>query len=184
MRWVVGGVVSILVLMAFASMRNPIHRCVRSREWECRTNLRVIAMVQQVARVEQGTYRLRPADLEFEPEFGSRALLLLGSEGRLNDRSTRLDTCDDTVGFAPDKFRYPSLSADELLAALDPKLRAEVGVRGDCRTGDCGFTALCVQNIDADPTVDVWTVSSDETTNVDGDRVPPLQPAQRVRDRD
>lgn len=51
-----------------------------------------------------------------------------------------------------------------------------VGVSGD------GFLAACVGNIDNDPTVDVWTVSSEDRSEPDGRTLPAGTPRNVVND--
>jgi type IV pilus assembly protein PilA len=51
-----------------------------------------------------------------------------------------------------------------------------IGVQGS------DFTAACIGNIDNDPTLDVWTISSAERTDASGGTVPPGTPLNEVND--
>lgn len=155
-----------------------------SPEYECKVHLRAIAAAQQSMRDETGVYETQVSRLGFEIERGNRALLLLDRKGPIRERRGVPDPTDGAIGFGPDSSRRPELTTASLLLGLDPKLRAEAGLRGDCRTGSCGFTAICVLNLDSDPDVAVWTISTDETIDLDGKRIPPLDLALRMRDRD
>ena len=49
-------------------------------------------------------------------------------------------------------------SLEDLLLKLPPELRAATGLEGTCP--DCNVTIACVANLDDDPDVDVWTIST------------------------
>ncbi len=60
---------------------------------------------------------------------------------------------------------------DEKLSTL---LRPQLGLQGECPA--CQLTMACAAQLDADPTLDVWTVSTFERTGGNGARIPAGMP--------
>jgi len=120
----------------------------RSKQSECKTTLRALYRDQVNYRVAHGRYAGRFSDLDFQ------------------------------VG---PRNRYAYLLSDSEVIPVDPRYRtgfdpvAEVhpfgvGVKEDA------FVAACVGNIDDDPTLDVWTISSADRS------VPAGTPLNEVND--
>lgn len=176
----------VLAWLAFswALRRRPfIHP--HSRRSECEINLRELYLTQRSFREQHGRYSEQPLADGFWPEYGNRYLYLFSSRWRVAERfdggtPLRLDPLANAVGPDPHRTRETSLS---LRAKLPMSVEAELGVRGDCDAGTCGFTAACVANLDDDDTPDVWTISTEPTVDLNGDTIPPGVPAHRVTDR-
>ncbi|MEW6432104.1 MAG: hypothetical protein AB1730_11415 [Myxococcota bacterium] len=174
-----------LCLVSALVMPRVVHMHPEPRERECRVLLRGVYSGQQALRADRGRYSTRIGDIGFQPEYGNRYLYLLTPDGRIAERrdggaALGLDLGANGVG--PDTSRTQETTAT-LRAKLPASIAAELGTYGDCDAGTCGFTAACVGNVDGDETPDVWTVSTEETVDVDGVRVAPGQPARRVNDR-
>jgi hypothetical protein len=90
----------------------------------------------------------------------------------------------DEAGLALESKRYTCVlgrdgkvmggatDSDELAAALRSRIM-QLGVSGHCPK--CEFTAACAGNIDGDPELDIWTISSAERT-VGGELILPGSP--------
>lgn len=77
----------------------------------------------------------------------------------------------EELGFEPERFRGRAFAYRYIFSARDVgSLREnlplpvldEVGVRGTCP--DCNITIVGVGNIDADPELDVWSISTEDRT--------------------
>ena len=128
------------------------------RDHECRSNLRSITGLEFAYFSEQQRYSVHPVEIGFAPSQGNRYLYLFAPEGPLTRRdelaSPRLI---ESVGYGPDSKRRNVLLED-LLLKLPAELRAATGLEGTCP--DCDVTIACVANLDDDPDVDVWTIST------------------------
>ncbi len=125
---------------------------------ECRSSLRSIIGLQFAYYSEQKKYSVHPVEIGFAPSQGNRYLYLFASEGALTRRDEIASPpLGESVGYGPDSKRRPVLLED-LLIKLPAELRASLGLSGTCP--DCDVTIACVGNLDADPEVDVWTIST------------------------
>lgn len=128
------------------------------REHECRSSLRTIIGLQFAHYSERQQYSIHPAQIGFAPKQGNRYLYLFAAEGPLTRRDELASPpLSESVGYGPDSKRREVLLED-LLQALPAELRATVGLTGTCP--QCEITVACVGNLDADPAVDVWTIST------------------------
>ena len=67
-----------------------------------------------------------------------------------------------------------------LYRGIPAALLSELGLKGDC-PASCRITAVAVANLYADPTVDVWSVSTEGRT-IDGQPVAAGVPHKHVDD--
>ena len=161
----VAGCVPCTGILAGIAIPNFLKFQARSKQTECKVNLKALYAAQQAYFDEKKAYAPELADVGFSPEPGNRYAYLTSLEGRFVDRAT---------------------AARESMAPLDEAtVRAAVenlgvGIEGECP--ECALTAACVGNIDGDETLDVWTVSSLVRTTSDGQQVPPGTPFQHVDD--
>ena len=128
------------------------------KDHECRSSLRQI-MGQQFAYYSMNQrYSIHPMEIGFVPSQGNRYLYLFSSAGQLTRRDELASPpLQESVGYGPDSKRRQVLLED-LLAKLPAELRSTVGLAGTCPA--CEVTIACVGNLDDDPEVDVWTISS------------------------
>lgn len=128
------------------------------RDHECRSVLRSIMGLEFAFYSEQQRYSIHPVEIGFAPKQGNRYLYLFSNEGPLTRRDELASPpLGESVGYGPDSKQHPVLLED-LLARLPQELRATVGLAGTCP--ECELTVACVANLDADPEVDVWTIST------------------------
>ena len=70
---------------------------------------------------------------------------------------------------------------DATVDAATPKLvLSDVGLKGTCPA--CTLTLSCAQNLDGDPTIDTWTLSTLERPGANGAKVPGWVPWNEVDD--
>jgi type IV pilus assembly protein PilA len=84
------------------------------------------------------------------------------------------DTLDEATGFSADTRRFPEVTPDALGELVVP------GLEGECP--ECGFTFACAANIDNDPTLDVWSVGTQDRTTTDGKTIPAGEPFHQLDD--
>lgn len=128
------------------------------KQVECQQALNALYGAQSRLYAKEKRYTARLSELDEQVPPG-RFILRLAAEGPLAEVGQGLDE----AAFAP----LTSAAVDDALPQL---LRREVGVRGVCPA--CSVTMLCATDLDADTTLDVWTVSSVERTGADGSKVP------------
>jgi type IV pilus assembly protein PilA len=128
------------------------------KDHECRSALRTIAGKEFAFYSETQRYSVHPAEIGWAPSQGNRYLYLFSKEGELTRRDELASPPHrESVGYGPDSKRRNVLLED-LLAKLPADLRAKVGISGTCP--QCEVTIACVGNLDDDPEVDVWTIST------------------------
>ena len=128
------------------------------KDHECRSTLRSIIGLQFAFYSEQQRYSVHPVEIGFAPAQGNRYLYLFDKEGPLTRRDELASPpLIESVGYGPDSKRREVLLED-LLGKLPAEIRTTVGLTGICP--ECEVTIACVGNLDADPDVDVWTIST------------------------
>jgi uncharacterized membrane protein len=151
--------VPVVGILAAIAIPNFIKFQARSKQADCKTNLKLAWTLEASNFAEEDKYLDSPTALHFEP-MGSRYLYVFG----------------------PGRQVEPSLvttPVDTLLAGIPAAIRQDLGVTGDCP--DCSVTIACAGNIDNDATIDVWTVSS-QPRIVNGEQVPAGMPFNEVND--
>jgi type IV pilus assembly protein PilA len=139
----------------------PMHMrfSARSKQSECKYNLKLLFTAEKVFFQEHDRYTTSAKDLDFRLERGNRYGYLLGDV------------------LQPDLQKYPKLR--EVSAADVP---FAVGVFGKCP--DCTFVGACGGNIDDDPELDIWSISTAERTMPSGEKVPSGTPYNHFNDLD
>ena len=153
------GVVGTIGMGAAIAIPNFIKFQARSKQSECKTNLKAAFFAEKAYFAEKSQYSADPAVVGFSPEKGNRYLYAFGNEL--------------TAAIPADDHRFPEISNQDLIAAIPADLA--LGVQGTCP--DCSITIACAGNVDRDPTLDVWTISS-----LDRPGAPAGTPVNRVDD--
>jgi type IV pilus assembly protein PilA len=139
---IVGGVVfscCIIGIVAAIAIPNFIKFSGRSKMAECKSVLRGIYQAEKTYFDEKKTYSTNFNELGFSP-----------------------DARRYTYFISPETSKAPSLKEEQRPVPIDelPALAggAVVGIEGECP--ECTFTAACAANLDSDPTLDVWSIST------------------------
>jgi len=143
--------VPVVGILAAIAIPNFIKFQARSKQSECKVNLKAAFTAQRAYQLDKNDYGDTAEDIGFAPERGNRYLYLVGSS-RIAPTAQQAET------------------ASALLQRAPPNLVEEVGKQGNC-PDDCSVVMACVGNIDNDSTVDVWTISTAERT-IRGELVP------------
>jgi type IV pilus assembly protein PilA len=121
----------------------------RSKQSECKTNLKGAYTAERLWFAEHDAYATEPETVGFKPERGNRYLYRLGA-GR-----------DEVI--EADKGRFPEIDNGALDAALHKHV-AQIGITGKCP--DCSITIGCAGNVDGDDELDVWSISTVARGNI------------------
>jgi hypothetical protein len=177
---IVGGIVSAGIWAAIG-IPNFMKFQGRAKQIECQTNLLALYTAEKSFYVEKTAYSTNVEELGFHPERGNRYAYFLFDVGQVEDRSSAAPTSGPGVtGVNVDTFKHPE---EQPIAYGDvPPVAGNVkaGVHGQCP--DCSFVAVCAGNIDKDPTLDVWSISSAARTGPKGQPVPAGVPYNDVND--
>ncbi len=132
----------------------------RSKQSEAKMNLKGAFTAEKSWFAERDAYSESFAEVGFIPERGNRYMYVLSPAADANSK------IDADGKYTPDNSAY--------LAAIPRELLSDLGVQGTC-PNDCHITIVAVGNVDNDPDVDLWSISSVERT-IDGTLVPAGQP--------
>jgi hypothetical protein len=169
------GGLSVFATMWFNSFRTF---GARSKAAEAKANLKAISVATRVYSDDHdGGCSDQIAAIGFVPESGNRYLYALSTDGPLEPRGT---VVPDAVGVLADTRRHPKLDNGALESGVPPELWDMVGIRVE--SGACSVTALAVSNLDDDPALDVWTISTVDRTLDGGLVVPAFAPFHHLDD--
>ncbi|NNB94333.1 pilin [Corallococcus exiguus] len=149
-------------IQAAIAIPNFIQFQARSKQAECKMNLRSIFTAARVSMVDEQPLGSFEA-MGFEP-------------GPRNRYAYVLRMPEDVFPVAGD---FPAIDPAEIQAAL-ARAGVKPGVEGTCP--DCVVTAACVGNVDNDDTLDVWSVSTVNRTAANGEAIPLGAPYNHVND--
>lgn len=122
------------------------------KQAECKTMLKSVIQMQQAYLAEKKNWADTAEELAFRPD--KKALYSY----RISPRSA--------VPAGP----LSTTSLEQLEAGYPPGMMERLGSHGSC-PDNCDVTMACAGNIDADPTIDVWSISTKQRT-VNGEVVP------------
>ena len=143
--------VPVVGILAAIAIPNFIKFQARSKQSECKVNLKSAYFAQQAYFADKGDYGKTAAEIGFSPEKGNRYLYQISAEGLVPATQSTLSTADLQAGYTPGLIDL-------------------VGTHGQC-PDNCVLTMVCAGNIDNDPTVDVWSISSQQRS-IAGEVVP------------
>jgi len=177
---IAGGIVSAGIWAAIG-IPNFIKFQARSKQVECKTNLKSLYTAQQSFYAEKSAYSTNIQELGFSPDRGNRYAYFLFDVGQVEDRSSAAPTSGPGVtGVGVDTFKHREerpISYSDLPPIAG---EAKAGVHGQCP--QCSFVAVCAGNLDKDRTLDVWSVSSEPRTAPNGEPIPAGMPFNDVND--
>jgi hypothetical protein len=138
-------------IVAAIAIPNFIKFQARSKQTECKTNLKAAFLAQKAYFAQKQTWGTSADEIGFSPDK-TRYLYRIGPD------SVLLPRMPDIVSGLALEGGYP----DGLLE--------QAGSHGDC-PDKCVLTMLCAGNVDNDPGIDVWSVSSEQRT-IGGEVIP------------
>ena len=155
-------VVAIIGILAAIAIPNFIKFQARSKQSEAKANLKAIFTAQKAYFQEKDHFSSFTGDIGYEPERNNRYAYFLDSTTVTQESRTGASITPGATytGVAVDVFKYGSANS----AGAIPTGGGCDGAANVIGTPATSFTAAAVGNIDADTTMDVWTVSSDSRT--------------------
>ena len=147
--------VPVVGILAAIAIPNFIRFQAKSKQSECKTNLKAAYVAQKSYFAEKDDYGETAEEIGFMPEGRNRYLYRVGPDSVIPAQQSQT-------------------SAEQLEAGLPPGLKNKLGVQGSC-PDDCEVTMACAGNIDNDDTIDVWSISTAQRV-VGGEVVPPGVP--------
>jgi len=157
-------VVAIIGILAAIAIPNFIKFQARSKQSEAKANTKAIFTAQKAFFQEKDRFSSLTGEVGFEPERNNRYAYYLGNGGSLDDRATSTIVNAATfTGINVDIFKY-GVGTQGATMVTSPCTctggAAGCNVPGIDPPPSPAFNAGAVGNIDADSTVDVWTISS------------------------
>jgi type IV pilus assembly protein PilA len=150
----------------------------RSKQAECKVNLKAWYTTEYAYFADQNTYNLTASKIGFLPERGNRYAYFSGP-GPVEDRSSaQAENSEQAENFGSDTARHPGKAIT--FEQLPPEVASRVGISGECP--ECEITLACAGQIDKDGTLDVWTISSADRTLADGTTLHKGTPYNEVND--
>jgi type IV pilus assembly protein PilA len=166
-------------VMAAIAIPNFIKFQSRSKQAECKSNLKAWYTAQRAYYQEKDTYSLSAQEVGFAPERRNRYAYFAGP-GALEDRSAAsAQLAAGAQGIGVDTFSQTNVRAITF-EQLPEGVRRGVGIQGECP--DCSITLLCAGQVDNDETLDVWSISSMEREAEDGTPIPAGLPFNDIND--
>ena len=145
--------VPVVGILAAIAIPNFIRYTARSKQSECKSNLKAAFFAQKSYFAEKDAWGESAQEIGFTVENRNRYAYRIG----------------------PDSVVPATLTTTPSAELEAAGLLEEVGVHGDA------VTMTCAGNIDTDATLDIWSVSS-EQRNVNGEVVPAGAPFNHVND--
>jgi type IV pilus assembly protein PilA len=169
-------------ILAAIAIPNFIRFQGRSKQGECKLNLRSLSTAERAYFAEHQRFSTHPDEVGFSPERGNRYAYFLALEPKKMssraDRAAAVDPEDVAVGV--DSHRFVGQRAARQRRHVGEGSGARPGVTGQCP--DCTFVAACVGNVDNDDTLDVWSISTADRTGPGGEPIAAGVPWNDVSD--
>jgi type IV pilus assembly protein PilA len=144
---VLGGCCGITGILAAIAIPNFIKYQSRAKQSEAKVTLKQLLTAERSVYAEKNVYSENAGEIAFSP-LSTRYVCVLDASGA-------------PVGSAP--------NAAELAAAARARVGSPLGVSGPCPK--CEFTGACAGNIDNDPEIDVWSISTGVRTGAHGQTI-------------
>jgi type IV pilus assembly protein PilA len=145
-------VVAIIGILAAIAIPNFIKFQARSKQSEVKANLKAIFVAERAYMQERDTFSKSVVDIGFSPERGNRYAYYVGAVTGCEARATAVPVAG-TACIQVDTFKYGASVTAEPAPAFSPSVQTE--------TQPQYFTATAAGNIDNDPSLDLWSVSSE-----------------------
>ena len=179
-------VVAIIGILAAIAIPNFIKFQARSKQSEAKANLKALFVTEKAFLQSQDRYSTSFSEVGFAPERNNRyAYFLTNASTPTESRSgSVVTTAANAVMISVDTFRF----TDPMSAAANTYADTGCGtVAGITGTGPFVFTAVALGNIDEDPQLDQWSLSTAGRTltanaNCEGGTASPGEPFNDVND--
>lgn len=152
----------------------------RSTQSEVKVNLKSAYTAERAYFAEKDAFSESVEQIGFLPERGNRYRYYLSARGDMLIPGTSDGGWHSNIGA---DLKKDLLSGNATLQASVPSaVLAQAGIHGTCPE-PCNVTIVAVGNLDTDPTVDVWSISTEDRT-IGGEKVSAGMPYCHVSDVD
>lgn len=165
--------IPILGILAAIAVPNFMKYQARAKQSEVKSNLKAAYNAEKAFYEESKAFSLHPEQVGFAPERGNLYLYAFAVKGPVAPNTGA--PAKDAMAVGIDTQKFPTMSNELALNAIPREVADKIGVSGQCP--ECDFTIGAAGNIDNDPTMDVWTISS-----VDRPGAPAGTPFNEVND--
>jgi type IV pilus assembly protein PilA len=168
-------------VLAAIAIPNFIKFQARSKQHECKANLKAWYTTQRAYFHERNTYSASIEEVGFSPERGNRYAYFAGPGPVVDQGAPQVVRTAAMRGIGVDTVRHAGgkpISLEQLPAGLG----SMAGVHGECP--DCNITLVCAGQVDNDDTLDVWSISTQDRRQEDGTSIPLGVPFNHVNDVD
>jgi hypothetical protein len=165
-------------ILSAIAIPNFIKFQARSKQTECKSNLKGWYVAQRAYHAQMDVYEPRIQKVGFSPERGNRYAYFAGP-GPLEVRSSPQLERAEALGVGVDTLKYPMMQPISL-EDLPADLGNMAGLSGKCPA--CEITLLCAGQVDNDETLDVWSISTKDRQVPEGESVPAGVPYNHVND--
>jgi type IV pilus assembly protein PilA len=164
-------VVAIIGILAAIAIPNFIRFQARSKQAECKVNLKALVQYERSYFEQHQAYTPVLSALPFFPERGNRYAYFAGPGPQEHRTGPQVEGTGEDTQVDVDQFR---LASSHSITQRDlPQTFAGnvfMGLSGSCP--NCALVAVCAGNVDNDPGLDVWSVSTDDRVAPDGSPIP------------
>ena len=152
-------VVAIIGLLASIAIPNFIKFQARAKQSEAKANLKAAFTAEKSYVQEKDHYETLITVVGFSPERNNRYAYFLDSTVALEDRSTTIASDPaNATGIQVDAFKYGATATVSISTSCATEGPSAAGITGT--TPPVYWTGIAVGQIDTDPTVDVWSIST------------------------
>jgi len=152
-------VVAIIGILAAIAIPNFIKFQARSKQSEAKANLKAVFTAEKAFFQEKDRFSSLTGEVGFEPERNNRYAYFLNATGTYEDRTNSTITQATTYnGVLVDVFKYGTANSMNQTAPVNQCTGS--GTVGVVATPP-SFVAAAAGQIDADPSIDAWSISSD-----------------------
>jgi type IV pilus assembly protein PilA len=162
----------VLALLACAGCDAFIKTGGRPRSHECKSNLKGWYTAERAFFQEKDRYSTSMSEIGFSPERGNRYFYVAALPGTLTDRSDPVEKSSRSdTGILPDVYKHgpkAAISPNQVPTHLAGNVR--LGLTGQC-PDNCQISAVCVAQLDGDPTLDIWSISTEPRKLPSGEEI-------------
>jgi len=178
-------VVAIIGILAAIAIPNFIKFQARSKQAEAKANMKAIFTAQKAFFQEKDRFSTLTGEVGFEPERNNRYAYFLSSTAVVENRDASVVTqATSYTAIGVDGFKYGT--GADLATAPALVCTSAVTVLGLFTDSQPEFMAMAEGNIDADTTLDLWSISSASRvmsgTCADAGNNPAGEPSNEVND--
>jgi type IV pilus assembly protein PilA len=171
------GCLGFMGILAAIAVPNFIKYKGRAKQSEAKANLKMLFTAEKGYFEQNGRYTTNLAALEMPLATGNRYAYFADASGPMQDRSGGAAVAEyRAVGV--DGHRHPEQA--RVTQAELAGLPVRPGISGECPR--CEITLVAAANLDSDPTLDVWSISSAERRDARGGVILAGQPYNEVDD--